>query len=103
MIDIVAKDPALLMAAVAAVGLAVLLRRLKHPRREARTDYIREQARHEFGLEVLEHLRSVDPVTVDLEPPKPIDLRESLDLTAEGDPEPDDTVNAAETDEADRD
>ncbi|MDG2112341.1 MAG: hypothetical protein P8N02_06995 [Actinomycetota bacterium] len=81
MIDVLANDPSLLMAAVAAIGLGVLLRRLRYPRPENRAEHIREQARHEFGLEVMDQLRSVETDTIDLESRRPIDLRESLDLT----------------------
>jgi len=81
MVEVVANDPSLVLVAVAAVGLAVLLKRLASPLRRIRSEQQQQEAVERYGLAVLRELRLVDLDTIDLDAVTAIDIREHVDLT----------------------
>jgi len=68
------------MAAVAAAGIAVLLRRLRGPDNQRRSEQACDAAVRDYAAVYLRRLRRVE--TVDIELPDPdVDIRETVDLT----------------------
>lgn len=85
MTELVANDPSLLFAVVAAIALAVVLRRLSPREREARFLRARRRASTDFAEAAWHALGEVETETIDLAPSGPIDLTQPVDLTEDRD------------------